>query len=267
MPETRSPGASIAYDDMGSGQPALLLLPGWCANRTVFRDLAPRLARRRRVLALDWRGHGGSGSARGDFGLEGLVEDALAVIEASRAREIVPVALAHAGWVALELRRRLAERVPKLALVEWLVLGAPPPFREALEGMRSPARWRETVDRIFDLWLAGTTRPDVERFVRGEMGAYGFEMWARAAREIEAAYDREGSPLEALARLQPPVETLHLYATPADPAFLAAQEEFAAAHPWFRVLRLDAHGHFPMFEAAEAMAEVVERFVGGRHGA
>jgi hypothetical protein len=39
----------------------------------------------------------------GDFGLPDLVEDALAVVVASGAPTVVPVAVSHAGWVAIEL--------------------------------------------------------------------------------------------------------------------------------------------------------------------
>lgn len=35
---------SLAYDDRGSGEPALLLLPGWCAGRGAFDDIATALA-------------------------------------------------------------------------------------------------------------------------------------------------------------------------------------------------------------------------------
>src|SRR5262245_57432957 len=107
MARTRT-SPSIAYDDEGEGGPALLLLSGWCADRTVFADLAPACSTQRRVLALDWRGHGESDPPVGDFGIAGLVEDALAVIRDANADVVVPVALAHAGWVALELKRRLS---------------------------------------------------------------------------------------------------------------------------------------------------------------
>ena len=261
MKRASAGGVSIAYDDAGAGEPALLLLAGWCADRTVFRDLVPLLAKRQRALAVDWRGHGESGMPASDFGLAELVEDALAVLTDSGARTVVPVALAHAGWVAIELARRLGSRVPRLVLVEWLVLGAPPPFRDALAAMRSPERWRGAVDDIFDMWTAHAANPEVTRFVRGVMGSYGFDMWSRAAREIAVVYERERSPLQALARLDPPVETLHLYATPEDPAFLAAQKEFAAAHPWFHVERLAARSHFPMLEVPDAVAASVDRFL------
>jgi len=93
------------------------------------------------------------------------------------------------------------------------------------------------------------------------MGSYGFDMWARAGREIAAAYAREGNPLQALAALNPPVPVLHLYAQPDDPGYLQAQHAFAASYPWFHVQKLAAHSHFPMFEVPEAMAQAIEEFV------
>lgn len=261
MAQAISSGVKISYDDLGRGEPALLFLPGWCANRTVFRDLATRCSAHRRALALDWRGHGESGSPTSDFGDNGFVEDALVVIKASGARKIVPVALAHAGWVAIELRRRLKERIQKLVLLDWIILEAPPPFLEALKGMQSPDHWRKTVERIFDLWLHGVDNPALSRFVREEMGAYGFEMWARAAREISAAYAKAGSPLQALSLLKPPVPVLHLYAQPEDAGYLAAQQSFAASHAWFHVRKMNARSHFPMFEIPGEMALAIEPFI------
>ena len=97
----------IAFDDLGDGDPALLFLPGWCSNRTVFRDLLPLAARHRRALALDLQGHGESEQPAGDYSTEDLVHDALEVIDQTKLATVVPVALSHAGWVAIDLRRQL----------------------------------------------------------------------------------------------------------------------------------------------------------------
>jgi pimeloyl-ACP methyl ester carboxylesterase len=261
MPSTEFAGVRIAYDDLGQGEPALLLTPGWCANRTAWRMLAPLSAACRRVLSMDWRNHGESGKFSGDFGERELVEDALAVIKASGAREIVPVALAHSGWVAIELRNQLGPRIPKLVLVDWLVLDPPPPFLEALRGMQSPENWKKTVDDTFNMWLQGIESPDLDNFVREEMGSYGFEMWSRGAREISAAYAKHGNPLDALWGMMRPPEVLHLYAQPDGPEFFAAQQNYAKLNPWFHVQKLSAKSHFPMFEVPEAMAEAIEQFV------
>ncbi len=262
--ESRADGVlRITYDDLGQGEPVLLLMPGWCGSRDVFSALAESCRESRRTISLDWRGHGRSGAPMDDFGSDDLVEDALAVIEASGARQVVPVALSHAGWVAIELRRRLGDRVPKLVLLDWIITEAPPPFLGALQGLQDPQRWEQTREQLFGMWLHDLDIPELTRYVREDMGSYGFDMWARAGREIGTAYTRERSPLQALAALNPPVPTLHLYAQPDDPGYLAAQQSFADAHPWFSVGKLEAQSHFPMTEIPEQMAGAIERFIDG----
>jgi pimeloyl-ACP methyl ester carboxylesterase len=261
MPKIESNGIKISYDDLGRGEPALILMPGWCANRTVFADIAGRLSVRRRTLVLDWRGHGKSGPAIVDFGDDGLVEDALAVVAASGAKEIVPVALAHAGWVAVELRTRLANRIPKIVLLDWIITEAPALFLSALEGMQSKEKWRETIDKTFSSWLQGIDNPHLIRFVREEMGSYGYEMWSRAAREISNSYKKEVSPLRLLSKMAPNIPVLHLYAQPDDPGYLGAQQSFAESNPWFRVAKLKAKSHFPMFEVPDRIVEEIEGFL------
>jgi hypothetical protein len=95
------------------------------------------------------------------------------------------------------------------------------------------------------------------------MRQHGDEMWARAGREIAAAYATRTSPLQAFAALPATPPVRHLYAEPADPSFLAAQQDFARTHPWFTVRRLDtARTHFPMLERPADLASDLTRFVG-----
>ena len=251
----------IAFDDVGDGDTALLCLSGWCAPRSVFRPLYRELAERHRVLALDWRGHGGSAVAPSDFGNDELVSDALAVVESAGVRRFIPVATAHAGWIAIELRRRLgSEKVPAIVLVDWMVTGAPPGFLDGLSALQNEATWATVRASLFDMWTTGVSDPAVHAFVK-EMGKLGFDMWARAGREIGAAFSQHESPLAFLERMTPPCSTLHLYAQPDDPGFLAAQQSYAASHPWFQVEKLDARSHFPTLEAPGPVANAITRFV------
>lgn len=254
--------SGIAFDDRGGGEPALLFLPGWCGPRTVFGPLADRLEGSFRTLAVDWRGHGESKAAEGDFGSADLVDDAIAVIDQSGAEGVVPVALSHAGWVAIELRRRLGpERVPRLVLVDWMVLGAPPQFLDALAAMANPHTTRAVVDQITAMWVAGLDLAALNDYV-ASMAAFPDEMWARAARAITASFEQFGAPLETIAALDPPPPTLHLYAQPPDPTYLEAQRAVAAEHPWFVVERLSAASHFPTVEVPDVIAEHLDKFVG-----
>ena len=90
MPRAISSGNAIAYDDVGTGEPALLFLPGWCANRTAFEDILSLASKHRRCMALDWRGHGESGPPPLDFDQRALADDALAVLAATATHFVVP---------------------------------------------------------------------------------------------------------------------------------------------------------------------------------
>jgi pimeloyl-ACP methyl ester carboxylesterase len=156
----------IATDDVGIGEPALVFMPGWCANRTMFADLLPRAAEDRRAIALDWRGHGESGSPDADYGHDDLVADVVSVVEAAGIESFVPVAVAHSGWVAIELRRRLGSgRVPGLVLFDWMVLGPPPPFLEALAGLQDPDCWQAVRAALFSMWTEGTEIPALDALI------------------------------------------------------------------------------------------------------
>jgi len=219
MPRADSGGLQIDYSDQGHGEPALLLTPGWCSTREAFGRMTEFLAQHRRVLALDWRGHGHSDSPMQDFGNKELLDDALSVIEASSAEAVIPVALSHSGWVAIELRRRLGSHIPAIILLDWIVLDPPQPFLAALHALQDPMRWRQTRDQLFSSWTHEVENPAVSEFVLDKMSMFEFDMWRNAGKSIAAAYDHFGSPLAALKGLKPPVPALHLYAQPADSAY------------------------------------------------
>ena len=141
-----------------------------------------------------------------------------------------------------------------------MVLGPPPGFLEALDGLQDESSWQRVRGALFQMWTSGVDVPAVHEYV-AHMGHYGFRHWRRGGREIAAAFTREGSPLAAMERLDEACPTLHLYAQPADDAVLAAQQQYAAEHPWFHVQRLEARSHFPMFEVPQDVATAFERFV------
>jgi len=260
-----SEGTRIYYDDRGKGEPVFVCLPGWCVHHTIFAPLAERLSARHRVLAMDWRGHGESQAPKRDFGHAEMVADVLAVVQASGAQSAIPIAQAHGGWVAVELRRRLGERVPKMIFTSWNPISTSrnalaAPFLAAMQALQDSVRWRETVEQLLTMWLRGAPT-SVDTHIRNEMESHGFEDWARAAREITSLYAREGDPLRALSELRPPVPALHVYAQPRALEYLSTQESFARDHSWFVVRRLEAVSHFPMLEVPDETAGVISEFM------
>jgi pimeloyl-ACP methyl ester carboxylesterase len=261
-----SEGIRIYYDDRGEGEPALLCLPGFCNEHTIFAPFAERLSADHRVLAMDWRGHGDSQASDGDFGFAEMAADALAVIEDSGAHSIIPIAQGQAPWVAIELRRQLGERVPKMVAISWPAIttrGNPlaPRFLAAMESVQDEARWRETAEKVVMMFVSSAPAP-VETQIRNQMlMSHGYEMWSRAGREISAMFAQEGYQLQALSKLSPPVPVLHVYAEPPAPEYLSTQESFARDHPWFHVRRLEAASQFPALEVPDETAAVIREFI------
>lgn len=263
MIETTTRRAPLAVSDRGADRsddrPALLLVPGWCGDRTVFDPLLASAAEHRRVVSVDLPAHGDSPSPEGDFTTGDVVDAIVATLDALGIDTVVPVGLSHAGWAAIDLRRRLgAGRVPGVVLMDWMVLGTPPGFADALDGLQSPA-WADVRGGLMAMWLDGLDVPALTDFVES-MKTYGQQHWSRAGREIAAQFAAQPVPLTALEALQP-CPTLHVYAQPAADEVLAAQQAYAETHPWFSVRRLDARSHFPMFEVPEDMVRTVESFV------
>lgn len=254
----------IETDDVGVGEPAVVLIPGWCGDRTVFQPLLPPLSRRRRTIAVDLPEHGRSPRTGADVTTSDVVDALVELADREGVERMVPVGLSHAGWAAIELRRRLGQdRVPGIVLLDWMPLGTPPGFADALVGLQDEAIWEQVRGALFGMWTTGVDVAALHRYV-ASMGGYGFEYWRRAGREIQAAFDAEGSPLAALERLPVECPTLHIYAQPTDDGFLAAQQGYAAAHPWYSVRRVAARSHFPMFEVPEEIAAAIEGFTCGR---
>lgn len=262
MDAITSDGVRIDYASQGSGAPALVLCPAWCMTRNGFADLPSQLADKHQILTLDWRGHGASEKPEKDFGAAQLVEDILAVIEASGAETVVPVTLSHSGWAAIEVARRLGPtRVPKIVHLDWVVLPAPPMYMDLVHALASPEGWESARDTLFSIWLEGVDNKEVISFVRDEMGSVDGEMWMRSGREIGACIEAGGYPLQALAQLSPNIPALHIYAQPPDEGYYEAQVQFGQANPWFQVHRLAAHSHFPTFELADEIATTIKNFV------
>lgn len=257
--------ARIAHGELGGGEPALLFVPGWCGDRSVFDGLVERAGSHRRAIAMDLPEHGESPRTDVEFGTDGVVREASDLLERLGVGRVIPVGLSHAGWVTIELRRALGpQRVPGLVLLDWMVLGPPPGFLDALAALQDEHGWEKVRAGLFAMWTTGVGEPALLDYVTS-MGEYGANYWSRAGREISAGFAAAGSPVAALEQLAADQNvvcpTLHMYAQPVDDAVLAAQQAYAAEHPWFEVIRLDARSHFPMFEVPDEIVRVIERFV------
>ena len=57
-------------------------------------------------------------------------------------------------------------------------------------------------------------------------------------------------------------DMLNQYSQPRTAGFLAGQQEFSAANPWFSARQLNGVTHFPALEIPDATTAEIERFLG-----
>jgi pimeloyl-ACP methyl ester carboxylesterase len=111
------PAGPVRYLVGGEGPP-LVVVHGWGGSASNWVELAPALARGRRVIVPELPGHGGSAAARGTVGLGAFADAVGAALEQEGAGPAPVVGHSLGGVVAL----RLALRGP--ATVSGLVLAS-----------------------------------------------------------------------------------------------------------------------------------------------
>jgi pimeloyl-ACP methyl ester carboxylesterase len=104
-------GVPISYDVIGSGEPTLVFVHGWCCDRTYWRDQIPHFSERHKVVAIDLGGHGDSGLARAEWSIEAFGRDVAAVIKALDLRRTILVGHGLGATVNLAVARILPTRV------------------------------------------------------------------------------------------------------------------------------------------------------------
>jgi pimeloyl-ACP methyl ester carboxylesterase len=112
-------GLRLRYRDWGGEGRPLLALHGAAAHAHWWDPVAPYLARRLRVLALDWRGHGRSEWPRPPaYSSEDFAADLLCVIEALRLEHVVVAGHSMGGHSAMAFAAWHPDRVARLVVLD-----------------------------------------------------------------------------------------------------------------------------------------------------
>jgi 3-oxoadipate enol-lactonase len=120
MPFAERDGTRLYWEEVGSGDPVLLIM-GLGMNATGWWRTIPLLAERYRVLAFDNRGVGRSDRPSGPYSVPQLADDAVAILDAADEQRAHVYGISLGGMIAQEVVLRHPERV------RGLVLGATTP--------------------------------------------------------------------------------------------------------------------------------------------
>ncbi|HJV41380.1 3-oxoadipate enol-lactonase [Caulobacter sp.] len=117
MPFATSHGARLYWrQDGAADKPALVLLTSIGTDLSLYDPVVPLLTPDFRVLRMDTRGHGASDAPSGDYSLDLLADDVLAVMDAAGAEKASICGTSLGGMVAMTLALKAPERVEALIL-------------------------------------------------------------------------------------------------------------------------------------------------------
>jgi pimeloyl-ACP methyl ester carboxylesterase len=117
----------LEYRVFGRGEPAVILIHGWCGNADYWRGQFDALKSRYTVVALDLAGHGASGSNRTDWSVANYAADVATIARQIPNQHIVLVGHSMGADVALAAVPRVGARVIGVIAVDALrSVGLPP---------------------------------------------------------------------------------------------------------------------------------------------
>lgn len=247
-------GIGFAYDDEGSGSPAIVWVHGGTTNRAYWhRCQLPAFTPAHRCVAVDLRGHGESGTPPGPWSLADFASDVAALIDALGLDR--PIVVGHSFGCAVGLQ--LAADHP--FSLRALVLDDAPPLDAAalqgfvplIEGFESGAPVPEVMDQLFTaagFFLPGhdpSLRADVIKTVTATNTAA-----ALMARSLTTWH-----PAAIFGRVQVP--TLHLAAA----NVLCPDEQMVAAIPHVVLGRTVGAGHFNAWEVPGQVNSMIAEFI------
>ncbi|HET9140087.1 alpha/beta fold hydrolase [Actinophytocola sp.] len=264
---TLGDGMTLAYRELGSGPP-VLLLHGWPTSSYLWRDVMPAIARDNCVIALDLPGFGGSDKpldVRYDFDLYARVLDGFL-----DKLEMDPVDIAvHdiGGPIAVHWALRNPGRVRRLALLNTLLY---PEFHpevmefavglarpETRDRMVSPEGLADILrlgladpDRLTDEVVAEVRRPFADPDARLALARAGFNLSVRGFAEIATG----------LPRLDVPVRIIYGERDRILPDVAETMARVRRDLPHAEVTTLPDCGHFIQEEAPQQVGELLADF-------
>jgi pimeloyl-ACP methyl ester carboxylesterase len=239
----------VAFDSVGQGEPAVVLIHGLFEDRTYYASQASHLGQRRRVLNVDLRGHGESDVPEEGYSVDALADDVARVCdEAGISRAIF---CGHSVAVALRVATRRPDLAAGVVLLDGAVLIRPEPLQEVL-GTIVPTLetegWRDALLGFFP-GIAGTAAGRVRADISAAPRVYALPLM----REIMTACTT-GDDAAELAALRCPLMYVHSE-MPLD------LERLRELQPDAIVEEIPGVGHYTMLTAPDQLNALLDRFL------
>ena len=261
MPHIERHRQRVFYEETGSG-PAIVLGHSLLCSGEMWANQVPALAESYRVINIDYRGHGQSGTVERDFTLSDLVDDTVAVLDELEIDTAIWAGLSTGGMVALKAALVVPERVRAMLVADASAAAEPyyPKLKyralglgARLVGLRplvsavEPIMFGETTLRenreIIDEWVPNFLSIDLPSILRG----------------VEAVVTRD-SLVSDLGKIKVPTLVMVGNEDRAQP--VPRSQEIAEGIAGSRLEIVPKAGHLSALEQPERVTEVMLEFFG-----
>jgi pimeloyl-ACP methyl ester carboxylesterase len=266
-------GDRVAYQDVGSGTEALLLIHGMAGSSETWRAVIPQLSQKYRVVAPDLLGHGQSAKPRGDYSLGAFAVWLRDLLDELGVSHATIVGQSLGGGVAMQFVYQHPDYCQRLILISSGGLG--PDVGWTLRLLSAPGA---------ELILpAIAPRPVLTagNKVRSWFGAAGIrsprgaEMWSAYSslsdaetrqaflRTLRSVVDYRGQAVSALNRLHMAGELPTMVIWGDQDRIIPVEHGYAVheARPGSRLEVLEGVGHFPHVERPTEVVDLIDDFI------
>jgi 3-oxoadipate enol-lactonase/4-carboxymuconolactone decarboxylase len=257
MPFALSQGARIYWRaDGAANKPVLVLLNSIGSDLSLYDPVVPLLTPDFRVLRIDTRGHGASDAPNGDYSLDLLADDVLAVMDAAGVIKAAICGTSLGAMVAMALAPKAPDRVEALVLACTSPAMDPSTWDQRLALIRAEGLGA-IVEAVMGRFFSDGFRaqhPEVVETVRAGMLTQNPEGYCGCGAAI-----RDMALLDRLPAITAPTLVLTGAKDAATP-FEGHGERIVAAIPGARHAVVDG-AHLPSLEAPAAFAGAVRDFL------
>jgi pimeloyl-ACP methyl ester carboxylesterase len=249
-------GISLVYHEMGSGDPPMIFVHGWCCDHTYFVPQAEHFSQHHRVVSVDLRGHGESDKPEQEYPIEGYADDVGWLCDQLELRQVVAVGHSMGGQIVLALAAQRPELVAAIVMIDSPVFLTDsladnmPGFIEGLRGPEYVAAARGFIEGALFL-------PDCDLDLRDRAV---LEMTSAPQHVMVSSMENIIRDRSALATaVQCPALEIDAHHSLNNP------EKLRAAMPSLEVEATPGLGHFNHLEGPDQVNSIIERFL-ARHG-
>jgi pimeloyl-ACP methyl ester carboxylesterase len=256
MPSADRDGVALHYTLTEGRAPAIVLLHGWCCDRSYLAPQAEYFGGKgRQILALDLRGHGASDKPVQTYSMSGFADDVVWLCDRLQLQPAVLIGHSMGGLVAYDMARRHADRVSALVMLDSSIVlpaatrAAMPAFLERLRGAGFAEALRSYVRGNL---MIPTDDPDrCERILSG--------MSAAPRHVAISAFEGLGlfDPGPAPAAIAAPA----LYVSADEAAARCDMAGLMRLLPALQLGRTVGSGHFCQLEVPDQVNAMIDRFL------